>query len=637
MQPERFHELKATGNLPSPTGVALALLELTNRDDATVADVARLLASDPALAGRVLKFANSPLSGRSRPVVSLPEALLLVGLHVVRQLVLGLSVVSAHRSGRCDGFDYDRYWSAALATAVAAQALARRDRAFPPDEVFTCGLLAGVGRLALATVHPSDYANALATAGNGPVTALLAAERQRFYIDHVELGVAMLAEWGVPALHRSGVAAQYDPGHAGTDPRASALAGCLAEARRFAAVLTAAEDRREHALAQLLEESPPGLDLDALRTLLTEITAQWREWSRNLELPLPATASPGDGESDDPAHGTARNGVRVLVVDDDEAPVVLLRALLGAAGYVVRGASGGREALKLAMEWQPHIVVSDWLMPDLDGLDLCRALRNTREGQGMYIVIVTAHGGEEVHVAAFDAGADDYMQKPIVPRVLAARLRAATRVIRLQDEVAHEHEEIRRYLAEIAVANRRLEQAALTDPLTQLPNRRHAMQRLRQVWAASRRAGDSYACMLIDVDHFKQINDTWGHAMGDQVLCEVAALLRSTARTDDEVCRIGGEEFLVICANSDAQSARATAERLREAVAKRGFLIGAETLRLNVSIGVASHPAELSEPDCIMAAADDAVYRAKRAGRNRVCESLAPAGEAPVVQLLKVE
>jgi two-component system cell cycle response regulator len=135
----RFHEIKATGELPSPSGIALALLELIQRDDTTIADIARVLQGDPALTGRLLKFVDSPFVGQRRAVASVSDAILLVGLHAVRQIVVGLSVLSGYRNGKCTGFDYDRFWTTSLARAVAAEALSARYLGCPPEEAFTCG------------------------------------------------------------------------------------------------------------------------------------------------------------------------------------------------------------------------------------------------------------------------------------------------------------------------------------------------------------------------------------------------------------------------------------------------------------------------------------------------------------------
>jgi len=258
-------------------------------------------------------------------------------------------------------------------------------------------------------------------------------------------------------------------------------------------------------------------------------------------------------------------------------------------------------------------------MPELNGIEFLKALRNTDYGQRIYVILLTARDDEKYLVEAFESGADDYLVKPIVDKVLEARLFAARRLLRLRQEIDREHEENRQNLAQLAVANRRLEEAALTDVLTKLPNRRYAIRRLRQVWSSANRADSSVACMLIDIDHFKSINDTFGHIQGDHALCAVATVLRSAAPSNDEVCRIGGEEFLVICEDTYLEAAGSAAERLRFAVEKYQGRIKDSEISLTVSIGVAVGMARDTDTETLMKVADSAVYLAKDSGRNRVC------------------
>lgn len=625
----RFHEIKASGELPSPTGIALALLELMQRDDATIPAIARLLQGDPALSGRLLKVVNSPLLGRRRPIASVAEAVLLTGVQTLRQIVLGVSVVSAYRKGRCVAFDYQRFWSHSLATAAAAKVLSQTDRRFVPEETFTCGLLAGIGRLALATVYPATYAEVLQAHAQATRATLLVPERERFLTDHVELGTAMLADWGLPALHCGAIGAAYSPAHADedeADARVPALARYLHHAQQFADAITAGERDRATAIAILVQRSAAeGRAIAQLEAQFDGIGAEWLEWSRILEIPAHeaphfeelshAALPPGAANTPTPAGAEGR--LRVLLADDDAAARPALAGLLERAGHVVAIAGNGRDAMRQAMEWLPHIVIAARNLPQIDGLSLCRILRDTRHGRYLYIIVLT--DGDDASPDAIDAGADDCLPRPVEPRALAARLRAGGRLVQLQGEIEREHDEIHGYLADLAVANRRLEQATLTDPLTGLPNRRYAMRRLRQMWSGTARAGAALACMLVDIDHFKAINETYGHAQGDRALCVVADLLRSSARIDDEVCRIGGEEFLLICANSDAHAARVTAERLRDSVARSGLEHEGKPVPLTVSIGVAVQNAVATDPDHIMSAADEAVHQAKLGGRNRVC------------------
>jgi diguanylate cyclase (GGDEF)-like protein len=222
-------------------------------------------------------------------------------------------------------------------------------------------------------------------------------------------------------------------------------------------------------------------------------------------------------------------------------------------------------------------------------------------------------------IEAFDAGADDYVRKPVSPKVLVARLRAAQRVLELHDELERDREQMRRFAADLAIENRRYQQAALTDPLTGFPNRRYVVDRLEQEWASAKRTARPFACLLVDIDHFKRVNDTHGHDVGDVVLKHTAQVLRDTARVHDVISRLGGEEFLVLCPDTGAKGAQACAERLRAAVEAASISVGSISCSVTISIGVAVWNKETASSEALVKAADVAVYAAKEGGRNQAC------------------
>jgi diguanylate cyclase (GGDEF)-like protein len=308
----------------------------------------------------------------------------------------------------------------------------------------------------------------------------------------------------------------------------------------------------------------------------------------------------------------------VLVVDDDRAFRTMLKGLLTGFGYQVHVATNAKQAFEMAIELQPRIMVVDWIMPGMSGIDLVRALRHTRAGRRIYVLVLTDLDDDEHLMRAFDAGVDDFIAKPLRPMVLAARLRGGQRVTRLQDEIEREYEETGRVAAELAVANRRLQEAALTDPLTGFPNRRFALQRLAQEWSAAARGKRPLACMVIDLDEFKPINDRYGHDVGDTVLKQAALGLKRGLRTQDMVARIGGDEFLVICPDTTLQAALACAERVRQSVEAMPIATGPMSLRATVSIGVAVVNAAIDDIDALIKCADQGLYIAKAQGRNRI-------------------
>lgn len=623
----RLLELKAAGELPSPTGVALALLELTQKDTASVKEIARVIQADPALTGRLLKFANSGFVGLRRAVLSVPDAVILLGVQVVRQLTLGLSVLSNSRRGPCQGFDYTKFWSRSLATALAAQALCAKDRAFPPEEAFTCGLLSQVGCLALASLYPESY-GALERAAASRVE-LIRLERSTLFVDHIDLTIALLSDWGLPqvALEAVGEHEQViDSDKLPQGSRERALAEVLHLAAHIAGICVASEQQRGALLSQLMVLGQHrGLEETEMGPLFDAVVRDWGEWGQLLDMPVNnkrfsfaeilEQIRPVEAISQDQQHPS----LRVLVIDDD--PVILRKLTLHLEkdGQQVLTASNGREGLQVALDARPQLIITDWLMPEMDGLAVCRALRKARFGQLLYIIMLTMQEDEEHLVAAFEAGADDYLVKPYSRRVLEARIRGGERLIRLQNEIEWEKQDNRRYLAELAIMNRRLREAALTDPLTELPNRRYAMEHVVKEWAAAERGGLPLACLMVDVDHFKLFNDCHGHDVGDKVLRETAAVLRGAARANDLACRFGGEEFVVICANTDAEAAHHLAERLRRAVELHGKRISPIGVPLTVSVGVGLRRPGMVSSTELFKEADHALLKAKSKGRNRVC------------------
>lgn len=316
---------------------------------------------------------------------------------------------------------------------------------------------------------------------------------------------------------------------------------------------------------------------------------------------------------------------KVLIVDDDSFSLRLMEKYLRLTGYEVLKATNGRDAMQIVLDQAPPILITDWVMPGMDGIDLCRALRGHEGVRFIYIVMVTSHSDIDRLVEAFDAGADDFLPKPINRQELMARLHAAERIIRLENDLSRRTREVHRLNAEMAVTNEqlgvvngKLRQMATTDELTGLLNRREAMNRLRQLWNENERYGHPFSVLLLDIDHFKQVNDTHGHATGDLALQETARVLRKSTRASDIVCRMGGEEFLVMCPGVAASGGIVCAEHLRAAIEANRFKFDENQLHVTVSIGVAEKTPAILTPDALLHEADEALYAAKHAGRNRV-------------------
>ncbi|MFO1008834.1 MAG: diguanylate cyclase [Planctomycetota bacterium] len=643
----RFEELKLSGNLPSPAGVGLAVLRLTQREESSTQELLWCIQADPALTGRLLKAANAARRPEEEPCTNVVGAARRLGMRQVRNIALGFTLVTSHRGTTCAAFRYEPFWSHSLAVALSARLLARSLRVIEPDDAFTLGLLSRVGMLALASVHPEAYGRVLQESSGLPSHELCRFEERAFGIDHWEVTTTMLTDWGVPESMWGSVlaAAHRESAHetrrseeaSDTDPLGSLLelALLMADLLSLDPEKQKQEFERVQAGATAIARRN-GIELDELPRLCDIAARHWRDWCELVRLPfndasgfhggdvgdtsfprLLQVPEEANGASERAGAPVRENGpIRVLVVDDDEKLARLVALHLTRAGYHVTTATDGNEALRLAMTESPQIVVTDWMMPELNGLELCHSLRRTDVGRKTYVLLLTAREDEDRIVDAFNAGVDDYVTKPFNPKILLARVQAAQRLVELQLQVDADKRIREQQVAEMGLLTRKLRSAALTDVLTELPNRRYAMSRLEEEWEVAQLLKRPLSVVMVDIDHFKRINDTFGHAVGDQVLRETAAVLREFTRRGDIVCRLGGEEFLVINVSSDAHGAMMCAERLRTAVEANTIEYEAFHGRVTVSLGVAERTADMRHIDALLRAADHAVYAAKAAGRN---------------------
>lgn len=309
--------------------------------------------------------------------------------------------------------------------------------------------------------------------------------------------------------------------------------------------------------------------------------------------------------------------MRVLAAEDNPVFQSMLRAVLGKWGYQAVIAPDGREAWRLLdCDDPPRLAILDWMMPGMDGVEVCRQVRRSPREPYIYILLLTARTDSQDLVEALEAGADDYLTKPFVAHELRARLRSGRRILDLQ--------------AALVAAREALRIQAMHDSLTGLLNRGSVLDNLNQELSRAGRESGAIAVLMTDLDHFKKINDTRGHQAGDVVLRETALRMKSAIRAYDSVGRYGGEEFLIVLPGCDGEGAMRQAERIREAVAGEGFGWQGGHFRATCSIGVSwrmsAAPNDAGE---LIREADVALYRAKAAGRNRVeayCEKPAPEG-----------
>jgi len=299
----------------------------------------------------------------------------------------------------------------------------------------------------------------------------------------------------------------------------------------------------------------------------------------------------------------------VLLVDDDPLVLARLRELVVAAGYGTRTARSGVEALASLEKHPASIVVADVNMPEMDGLALCRRIRKTSRPGYVYLVLLTVRDDESDILAGLEAGADDFLSKRTSPAVFTARLHIARRVLALEYSLKLELEKKR--------------QLAMTDALTGAYNRRYFQRHLTRELDRLRRFGGNLALLLIDVDHFKQVNDCHGHVVGDLVLMKMTRQVeKCLQRATDWFARLGGEEFVVVLEGTDPAGARACAERIRQTIARTSIDTATGPVRVTVSVGVGDYAFPGGGPPpslkSLLEQADANLYASKSAGRNRV-------------------
>ena len=298
-------------------------------------------------------------------------------------------------------------------------------------------------------------------------------------------------------------------------------------------------------------------------------------------------------------------GTRILIAEDDPVFRKLLERILRKWGYDVMVTKDGDEAWDALQKEDVHLIILDWMMPGMNGVQICREIRQQERKYYPYIILLTVRDRKEDIVEGMAAGADDYIAKPFDNQELEVRLRAGRRILDLQ--------------AALVAAQEKLQEQATHDMLTGLWNRSAIFDILERELARTRRQESSLGVIIADLDHFKRVNDTYGHIAGDAVLREAAARMASSLRPYDSIGRYGGEEFLCVVPGCDGPNGVQVGERIRAHVAAEPIPTSEGMVPLTVSLGVATNAGfEDKGGDALLRAADAALYRAKNRGRNRI-------------------
>ena len=303
------------------------------------------------------------------------------------------------------------------------------------------------------------------------------------------------------------------------------------------------------------------------------------------------------------------NQFPILLAEDNPVSRKVLEKILLKAGCDVTSVENGRKAFELFNQKFFPIVLTDWMMPEMDGLELCRAIRENPSPGYVFIILLTAKDSKEDIITGLQAGADDYLTKPVNHTELIARLNAGRRILELERSLKKANEEIRIL--------------SITDPLTGSYNRGYLNERLPGEIKRAMRYGSPLSLIMSDIDHFKEVNDTHGHLTGDRALRELVQSIRESIRDDlDWVARYGGEEFVIVLPETDVEGAIRLAERMRRDLSQRAIEARGKDISITISCGVTGFDAitadERISPEAMLNQADDFMYQAKEQGRNRV-------------------
>lgn len=302
---------------------------------------------------------------------------------------------------------------------------------------------------------------------------------------------------------------------------------------------------------------------------------------------------------------------KILIVDDHPGNIRIVAAMLQ-QDYKVLAANNGERAIKIAGDIHPDLILLDVMMPELDGFTVCEILKKDPKTNDIPIIFITAKTEIDDIVKGFSIGGCDYISKPFNPEELFAR-------VNTHIELKKSKELLKKYIQELEQKNRKLDIMSKTDYLTELANRRFMIERLNEEVARTEKTGEKFSMLMCDIDHFKRINDTHGHEIGDLVLKEVTKSIKSMVREYDVVSRWGGEEFLVLLIDTNITLAAEVAEKIRAEIEKSIITINNSIIKVTISIGVTEYSNEISISQNINNG-DEAMYQSKANGRNRVTE-----------------
>lgn len=602
-------QIQALGQLPSPSDTALKLFSLLNSNDAGLKEIAAVVKSNITLTIRLLRLANRPGTGAVRPVANVEEALLRLGLKVAVHLAAGLSVLDdalAHR--RAEVASYLLLCRRSLAAAVVSEWLS--DHPGVPaaaPEMFTSALLSRVGQLALLRFYPEAYAPMVESVPDP--SALIALERQSFGVDHAAVGAALLRDWGFPDF-LVGVIQESEEHPERTDrqDRRSLMAQIL----RFSWEIAPALEQGSLALVQQrLRPALAALGRDQSLATLDEqsrlLYRHWQVWEKDQLSQQPGaqeSITPSRTASDSPEE---QHPLSILFCHPHARyPEGSIQALNEAGFQIVACTVLEDAARSMALGQADMLVV--WLDPESVATQI-QTLVTMLNDRAHALILLCDLQDETQRADLMIQGVDAILPEQTSNALLCAQVVRVAERLRINQVLERERASHRQVLSQLVVTARKLHHQSLTDPLTDLSNRRMADAFLKRHWAQSERRRTPLSCMVIDMDHFKRINDDHGHDAGDRVLQAFAELLKVQCRQEDLAVRYGGDEFLLICPLTSLADLEFVQKRLLAAAQQ----LTLDTGPLQFSCGMAERDFEhMRAPEDLLLLADQRLLAAKQ-------------------------
>ena len=604
------------------------------------AELTALLERDRELFVALLWLQQGSTSSAVKHVTPV-QAMVLVqnlGLERARYAALGIAIFRALRIGRSQSFPYDEFWTEALATGISTGMLSSAVQESCPLLGFLEGFLARVGAAVLASSMPQRYDGLAALDPQNPPSDEVLGKH--FGVDVPTVSWALLCQFGMPESVwaparklsvRNLLTTQVV--RADTTPEMLDLATIVGRM-----IAGDAPERRNLWPAFVARRTELELGREELNTECDAIVDEWWDWGELLALPvrtLPGFASLSDWNERnvEPTRFNftegrvslchdRNHGLDVLVVEGDPATREGTELALLNAGHTVRVARDGIEAMRIVAQATPQVVLAARRSEGIDGLELCSRLRSTDFGKRIYFVLSIDEESSDELGLAYACKINDFVPRSASLDVIRARLEAAHNFFEQLTSVDSDRRITRNHCEESRRIAARMKEDSVTDALTGLPNRRYAMDRLAEEWLRTKRNDDTISVIMLDIDFFKSVNDDHGHDVGDVVLRETAQVIEQVTRRNEKACRIGGEEFLIICTEASLSDAASCAERVRASIEAHVIETGDFHRNVTVSLGVAERTASVADLDELFKLADEAIYAAKESGRNAV--ALAP-------------